>query len=78
MNRICSYDEAYNIQEADEFGWCVTCGCDPTCPMIKKYNKGKKNKGCASCDGGFGDNTEVFRMRGYRYCPYCGKELKGF
>ena len=31
---------------------------------------------CASCDGGFGDNTLVFAARGYKFCPYCGRKLE--
>lgn len=75
MSRICSYDEGYDIYDASEIGWCAKCQCDPSCPMKKKYNKGKKSKGCTWCDGGFGDNTMEFRERGYRHCPYCGREL---
>lgn len=36
MVRMCFYDEAYNIYDAYEIGWCARCECDPDCPMKKR------------------------------------------
>ncbi len=36
--KICSYDEAYDIYDAEEIGWCVKCKCDKNCPMYKKLH----------------------------------------
>ena len=35
---LCSYDEAYNIPDAKEIGWCVKCKCDKNCPVYKKLH----------------------------------------
>lgn len=37
--KICSYDEAYDIFDAYEIGWCYKCKCDKNCPMKNKINK---------------------------------------
>ena len=39
MAELCSYDEAYNIYDAEEIGWCAKCKCDKNCPMYKKYKR---------------------------------------
>ena len=38
--------------------------------------KQKRCHGCSSCNGGFGDNTIEFEVKGYNFCPVCGRELK--
>lgn len=38
MAELCSYDEAYNIYDAEEIGWCAKCKCDKNCPMYKKLH----------------------------------------
>ena len=38
MSELCSYDEAYNIYDAEEIGWCAKCKCDKNCPMYKKLH----------------------------------------
>lgn len=35
-DKICAYDEGYDIYDAEEIGWCHNCKCDPDCPMKKK------------------------------------------
>lgn len=35
----------------------------------------EREKGCASCNGDFGDNTIEFHKSGYKNCPYCGRKL---
>ena len=35
-DKICSYDEAYDIYDAEEIGWCTKCKCDKNCLMYKK------------------------------------------
>ncbi len=32
---ICSYDEAYDIEDAEEIGWCINCKIND-CPKSKK------------------------------------------
>lgn len=36
---MCTYDEAYDIHDAWEIGWCFSCKCNENCPMKKKVNK---------------------------------------
>lgn len=36
----------------------------------------ERSKGCASCDGGFGDNALEFAKLRYKFCPYCGRKLE--
>ena len=43
-NKICSYDEAYDIYDAEEIGFCAKCKCDKTCPMYKKRHIIKTKK----------------------------------
>ena len=38
MAKLCSYDEAYDIYDAEEIGWCAKCKCDKNCPMYKKLH----------------------------------------
>ena len=38
MAELCSYDEAYDIYDAEEIGWCAKCKCDKNCPMYKKLH----------------------------------------
>ena len=38
MTELCSYDEAYDIYDAEEIGWCAKCKCDKNCPMYKKLH----------------------------------------
>lgn len=37
----------------------------------------QRERGCASCNGGFGDNTVEFRENHYNFCPVCGRKLGG-
>ena len=36
MNKICDYDEGYDIDDAYEIGWCYECNCNSECPYKKK------------------------------------------
>ena len=38
MAELCSYDEAYDIYDAEEIGWYAKCKCDKNCPMYKKLH----------------------------------------
>lgn len=69
MSKICTYDEAYDIYDAQEIGWCATCACDPDCPMsrVKKHTKH-----CPSC----GESIKVKKNhKEIKFCPYCGSHL---
>lgn len=35
-DKICSFDEAYTIYDAEEIGWCENCKCDKDCLMYQK------------------------------------------
>ena len=40
------YDEAYDIYDAEEIGWCAKCKCDKNCLMYKKlHTRIPKEKG---------------------------------
>ena len=41
-SKLCSYDEAYDIYDAYDIGWCEKCDCDPNCPMKKEMIKNTK------------------------------------
>lgn len=45
MAELCSYDEAYDIYDAEEIGWCAKCKCDKNCPMYKKLHTARKRGG---------------------------------
>ena len=44
MTKICFYDEAYDIYDASEIGWCYKCNCNKNCPMKKKIKNKKRRK----------------------------------
>ena len=44
MAELCSYDEAYDIYDAEEIGWCAKCKCDKNCPMYNKLHTRTQKK----------------------------------
>lgn len=42
-------------------------------PRAEVIKEASSKNGCSICNGGY---LDVDRVDGYRYCPYCAKELK--